>query len=79
MLVGQQPIMRCLSEQIGESLVVVEIEVKSIEFLVEVRGVDEQHGMAARILDQWGEVEVGDPGVSKALRNRPHLFGDTPS
>jgi hypothetical protein len=35
-LVGQQPIMRCLSEQIGEALVVVVVEVVAVEFLVGV-------------------------------------------
>ena len=70
--------MRRLSEQIGEPFVVIELEVVSVEFFFEVWRVDEQHGMAARILDQWGEVEVCDPGVPEALRNRTHLAGDTP-
>jgi len=44
--------MRRLSEQIGEPFVVVEVEVISVEFLVEVWRVDEQHGMAAGIRNQ---------------------------
>jgi hypothetical protein len=54
-----------LSEQTGEAFVIVVVEVVAVKVLVaEVRRVDEQHGMATGILDQWGEVDIGDPGVA---------------
>jgi hypothetical protein len=42
--------------------VVVVVEVVAVKVLVEIWRVDEQHGMATGILDQRGEVDVGDPG-----------------
>ena len=41
---------------------VVVVEVVAVKVLVEIWRVDEQHGMATGILDQRGEVDVGDPG-----------------
>jgi hypothetical protein len=54
-----------LSEQTGEAFVIVVVEVGAVKVLVaELRRVDEEHGMATGILDQWGEVDVRDPGVA---------------